>query len=88
MSRFPNWPPDAGRFSHGAQSRVAVLSCAGQRGYGVADLWGPTPIEQMPGSADYVVDGFARATPPRTFRTIQAAVDQAVRDGDRPRSGG
>ncbi|MFD0981888.1 pectinesterase family protein [Tropicimonas aquimaris] len=88
MNRFPDWPPDAAPFTRTAVSSAAVLSGADLMGAALADPWVPEVPDWETSAVDYIVDSEAPADPPHRFRTLQAAVDQAIRDGAGARDGG
>ncbi|SNT30718.1 pectinesterase family protein [Tropicimonas sediminicola] len=88
MSRFPDWPPDAAPIPRTALSRGVVLSGAGLKGLALAYPWVPEVRDGDTSPDDYIVDSEAPADPPRRFRTLQAAVDQAIRDGAGARDDG
>ncbi len=88
MSHFPDWPPDADRLPRSDCARAVVLSGAGPGGRALAEPWNPAPVSLVSGRADYIVDSEAPLEPPRRFRALQAAIDQAIRDGASARADG
>ncbi|WP_077035664.1 pectinesterase family protein [Pelomonas sp. KK5] len=66
-------------------SRTEVLGYAGEPGHETADRWDPLAEAFPTARPDYVVDGSAKEDGRRRFRTIQAAVNQAIVDAARPR---